>query len=471
MKNLENSILYNADQINIDKQMCLSYDDAISILTSQGKFHISLGLERVGKVLELLGNPQETLKVIHVAGTNGKGSTCAMLSSVLTEAGYKTGFYSSPHLVDYTERIKINGNDISKEDFARLVFKVVQTADKVDIRVTEFEILTAAAFMYFKEKNVDLAILETGLGGRLDATNVIRTPILTVITSIDFDHTDRLGNTIEKIAFEKAGIIKNNVPVITTKDNKGLDVIRDVASERSSELIIADSSCYSFKSNTKHIYDVIARNTVMKQSQNLAITMSPLVVRDDIADTNDYEIALSGLWQLQNLSLVLEAVSYLNKIGTSVSRQALRSGLKKTSWPARFQYMKDKKLILDGAHNVSGAKLLRESLDLYFPTQKRVWIYSSLNTKDYESIINTLFRSNDTIICTKSISKNAVQPPELSQKISTIYPGIKVCETQNVIQAYDKSSLLTLNGELTIISGSLYTIGELLKHFYQIDKL
>jgi len=400
------------------------YTDAISMLTSQGKFHINLGLERISKVLELLNNPHETLKIIHVAGTNGKGSTCAMLSSVLKEAGYKTGFYSSPHLVEYTERIKINGADISKEDFSRLIFKVINTADKADIHVTEFEILTVVAFLYFKENKVDFAVIETGLGGRLDATNVTKKPVLTIITSIDFDHTDRLGNTIEKIAFEKAGIIKNNVPVITLKDNKGLDVIKNISSERSSELIFADRS-----------------------------------------KINNYEISLCGLYQLLNLSLVLESVNYLRKAGLVISENDLRDGLKKISWQARFQYIKDKNLILDGAHNFSGAKLLRESLDFYFPTQKRVWIYSSLNTKDYESIINTLFRSIDTVICTKNISKNAVQPDELSRKISIMHSDIKVYEVQNVVEAYYLSATIAQDEHLTVVAGSLYTIGELLVCF------
>jgi len=416
-----------------------SYDKAVSVLTSQGKFHINLGLDRISKVLDLLGNPQETLKVIHVAGTNGKGSTCAMLSSVLTEAGYKTGFYSSPHLVEYTERIKINGADISEEDFARLVFKVIKTA--ADIHITEFEILTAAAFLYFQEKNVDFTILETGLGGRLDATNVIKKPVLTVITSIDFDHTDRLGSTIEQIAFEKAGIIKNSVPVITLKDNKGLDIIRNISSERSGDLILTDSNGYSFKG--KKI------NT----------------------DTDEYEISLSGLWQLQNLSLVIEAVNYLNKIGISISDHVLKSGLKMTNWQARFQYIEDKNLILDGAHNFSGANLLKKSLDLYFPDKKRIWIYSSLNTKDYESIINTLFRPGDTVICTRNISKNSVQPDELSQKISVIYSDVKVYESPDVIHAYNTSCSLASDEDLTIIAGSLYTVGEFLANFLKTNRL
>lgn len=417
-----------------------SYYDAISLLTSQGKFHISLGLERTSRVLDLLGNPQESLKVIHVAGTNGKGSTCAMLSSVLTEAGYKTGFYSSPHLIEYTERIKVGGLEIPKEDFARLVSNVIETADKLETHITEFEILTITAFLYFKEKKVDFVVLETGLGGRLDATNVVKEPVLSIITTIDYDHTDRLGDTIEQIAFEKAGIIKNKVPVITLKDNNGFDVISNVSSSKASELIIADSESYGFEGN----------------KINTGI--------------DKYEVSLSGLWQLKNLSLVLEAVNFLNKKKVPISNRALKSGLKKTNWPARFQYIEDKNLILDGAHNFSGANLLRKSLDFYFPQQKRVWVYSSLNTKDYNAIINSLFRDDDAVICTKSNSKNAVKTDELKQKVKNSYPNIEVYEAIDALQAYNMAKSSFSNNSLKIIAGSLYTIGELLTHLNRTDR-
>jgi dihydrofolate synthase/folylpolyglutamate synthase len=434
MDNLkQNTFLFNTDLINSDGQVC--YDDAVSALTSQGKFHISLGLDIIGRVLDLLGNPQKILKIIHVAGTNGKGSTCAMLSSVLTEAGYKTGFYSSPHLVEYTERIKIDDNEISKEDFAKLVFKVIETAEKSDIHVTEFEILTAAAFLYFKEKEVEFVLLETGLGGRLDATNIVEKPILTILTSIDIDHVDRLGNTIEKIAFEKAGIIKENVPVITLKNNNGLDVINQVAADKTSKVILADSSECSMESNTI------------------------------ITEFKKFNISLSGVYQLLNFSLVLEAVEFLNQTGIFISDQALRAGLSNTKWTARFQVMKDKNLILDGAHNESGAIALRQSLDKFFPYKKRIWIYSSLNTKNFESIVNILFMPDDTVICTEFTSPNAIKSSEIKEKITNIYPEIEIFQADNIIDAYNTSVSLATKEHVTIVSGSLYAIGDLLKFF------
>src|SRR5574344_314006 len=211
------------------------YLNAIKLLTSKERFHVDLRLDRTLEVLKLLGNPQEHLKCIHVAGTNGKGSVCEILHSILTTAGYKTGIFISPHIFDYTERIKISGVEISKEDFAKYIEEIINLADNNNIVLTEFEVLTVVMFKYFDDNNVDVAILETGLGGRLDATNVISKNLCSIITHIDLDHTERLGDTKEKIASEKAGIIKSNCPVITSE---GYECIKDRADELNSLLLL-----------------------------------------------------------------------------------------------------------------------------------------------------------------------------------------------------------------------------------------
>ena len=208
----------------------MNYNDAIKLLTSQGKFYINLGLDRMQQILNLLGNPQEGLKCIQVAGTNGKGSVCTMLDSILRTAGFKTGLYTSPHIFEYTERIKISGVDISKQDFSNYTKQITILANKNNIHLTEFEILTTIMFKYFADNNIDIAIIETGLGGRFDATNVISSNICSVITHIDLDHTDRLGDTKEKIAYEKAGIIKKDSIVITSE---GYEAIKDKADRKS----------------------------------------------------------------------------------------------------------------------------------------------------------------------------------------------------------------------------------------------
>lgn len=399
------------------------YEKAINILISQGKFYINLGLDRVKKLLELYENPQDKIKCIHVAGTNGKGSTCAMLASILTHAGYKTGLYTSPHLVDYTERVKINGKDISKEDFANLIFEIIKTAEKNNIHATEFEILTVLAFICFKREKVDFAIIETGLGGRLDATNVIKNPLVSIITSIDLDHVDRLGDTIEKMAFEKAGIIKPNVPVITSNDNKGLEILKEKAFDAGNNLILADE-----------------------------------------VDAN-YEVNLKGLWQKKNLSLALKAVETLRHKGIKIPEKAVKKGLKNVSWSARFQYIKELNLILDGAHNPNAAQLLKESLDLYYPDKERIWIYSSINTKNYEEVMKILFRPKDTTIFTQSCSGAAVFSDILKNKLVHMDMPNKIYTTKNVKEAIEIYLKLITNKNIGIMAGSLYSAGDLLSQY------
>ncbi len=412
----------------------MSYSQAISLLTSQKKFRIKLGLDRVLELLNLLENPQENLKIIHVAGTNGKGSTCAMLESVLRHAGYKTGLYTSPHLVDYTERLRINNNEITKNQFADLIFKIINISESNDIAATEFEILTVAAFEYFYQNNVDIVLLETGLGGRLDATNVITKPVLSIISSISLDHTDRLGNTVEQIAFEKAGIIKQAQPVVVSKTNLGLDIIKDIAQQRSSQLYLSDCAEYELE------------NLKIKTPQQ------------------EYELPLLGYWQMENLSLVLESVNYLNRIGYNISQASLKQGLKNAKWPARMQYLKEKNILLDGAHNEASAMLLRKSLDFYFPDKKIVWVYSSLNTKRYKSIIQYLFKPKDKVICTNVPSDASVAPYLLKDAILSINPNQEVYVELELEEAIELaiSTNTDMNHSLCVIAGSFYTIGYVL---------
>lgn len=399
------------------------FEKAIQILTSQGKFYINLGLDRVKKLLEFYDNPQDKIKCIHVAGTNGKGSTCAMLASVLTQAGYKTGLYTSPHLVDYTERVKINGKDISKEEFADLIFNIINTAEKNNIHATEFEILTVLAFICFERDAVDFAVIETGLGGRLDATNVVKNPLISIITTIDLDHVDRLGDTIEKIAFEKAGIIKQNIPVITSKDNKGLEVIKEKAFESCSDLILAD----------------------------------------DI--NTSYDVNLQGLWQKKNLSLVIKAIDIIRQQRITIPETAVKEGLKNVLWSARFQYIKEMNMILDGAHNSNAAKALRESLDTYYPDKERIWLYSSISTKNYEEVMKILFKNGDTIIFTQSISDAAVSPEMLKAKLIQKHMSCKIYITKSTKEAVNVYRKLITNQNIGIMAGSLYSAGDFLSQF------
>ena len=381
----------------------MNYEDTVKLLTCQGKFYIELGLERISKILDILGNPQDKLKCIHVAGTNGKGSVCAIIESVLNEAGIRTGLYTSPHIFEYTERIKISKNDISKIDFAHYVEKICNIADKNNIHLTEFEILTAVMFKYFADNEVEVVVLETGLGGRFDATNVIKSNLCSIITHIDFDHTERLGNTLEQIAFEKAGIIKENCPVIT---GEGFEIIKDTADKKKSMMIM----------------------------------VSPF---EDISN-----LTLKGLYQQENLALALTAVRYLFR---EISEDTIQNALKKVQHPSRFQYIAEKNMIIDAAHNPNGIKALRQSLDFYYPADKKRYIFGCLKNKDYKSMLSELFNPEDEIYFYHFNYPNSVKFYEL--QAACPYPS-----KEFTTQKFDYS-----DGKLTVICGSFYMIKELMQ--------
>lgn len=407
-----------------------NYTKAINLLTSQEKFHICLGLERVSQVLELLGNPQERLNIIHVAGTNGKGSTCAILSAVLTAAGFKTGLYTSPHILEYTERIKINGRDILQSDFADLIFEVSKLAKENNIYLTEFEILTVCAYKYFADRDTDICIIETGLGGRLDATSVISKNILSVITSISLDHVDRLGDTIEKIAFEKAGIIKDCCPVLLSAGNRGYNTISNVAKEKNSTVISAGYRVeLSFEKN---------RNYALYNGKK-------------------YEFNLLGLWQGENLELVFETVNYLRLQGFDIPEKAVEQGLKTVNWMCRMQYIPKYNVLIDGTHNPDGARVLRESIDYYFPDKKRIWIYGSLITKDYPKVMQTLFRKDDEVYFYNFDYPNAVCFDELCKNVN-----LNIMPSKINLKELEYLSIEN-NRSLLVLSGSFYMLGQILK--------
>lgn len=376
----------------------MNYDEALKQLTSSGMFYIDLGLDRILAVLEKLGNPQDYLRYIHVAGTNGKGSVCSMLNAILMESGYKVGLYTSPHIYEYTERIKINNIEISKEDFSSLFEEI----NALNIHLTEFEILTVMMFLYFRRKNVEIVVLETGMGGRFDATNVIKENLCSIITQIDLDHTDRLGKTKDEIAYEKAGIIKQNCPVVTSM---GYEAIRDKADETNSVLLFT----------------------------------SPFVPQSFVE-----ALSLKGLHQIENLALVLTAINYLFK---DISEESIKIGLSKVKNPFRFEYIEDKNLIVDASHNPNGIRALRENLDYYYPNQQRRFVFGCLKNKDYEKMMQILFREGDEVLLHGFDYPNACTYQELS----------KVCPVEN--KEYKNQDLS--KDKLNIICGSFYMIGNL----------
>lgn len=396
------------------------YEETINLLTSKGKFFIDLGLDRTKKVLSLLGDPQESIKCIQIAGTNGKGSVAAILSAVLTAAGFKTGLYKSPHIFEYTERIKINDNDISQDDFAKYILEVIELADKNDIHLTEFEILTVAMFKYFADNNVDVAILETGLGGRLDATNVISKNLCSIITHIDLDHTERLGDTKDKIAYEKAGIIKPGCPVITSEP---YEPIKDRADELDSMFVLT----------TPYVEPQFFNS-----------------------------LSLKGVHQQENLALAIEAVRLLFK---NIDDNTIIKGLMRVNHICRFQYVKDKNLIIDGSHNPNGIKVLNENLNMYFPDTKKRFIFGCLKTKDYRKMVDLLFdfdryEDNPPEIYFYQFNSENVCPVEVLQDICIYYSK----ELKSI------EDIKFSNDVLTIICGSFYMLHELIQKDWVIKR-
>lgn len=386
--------------------MTKTYNDAVKLLTSVGKFHISLGLDRMFKIMDLLGNPQDKLNCIHVAGTNGKGSVCAILSSILTCAGQKVGLYTSPHIFKYTERIQICGKPITDDDFVKYVFEISDLADKNNIDLTEFEVLTAVMFKYFYDNDVDVVVLETGLGGRFDATNIIKRNLCSIITHVDFDHTERLGNTIDEIATEKAGIIKPNCPCIVFE---GREVYRDVTDELGSLLLMVAS----------------------------------------FAPTT--ELALKGSYQQENLSLALAAIE---EVFPELPQSVIDEGLSRVKHPCRFQYIEDKNLIIDGAHNPNGINSLSQSLDMYYPNTNRRFIFGCLKNKDYTKMVQSLFMQGDEIYFYHFKHQNSCPVQELQ----------KVCPFES--KELTPNTQIDFNdGHLNIICGSFYMISELAQRF------
>ncbi len=378
----------------------MNYEEAIEFITCKDNFYIDLGLDRISAVLEKLGNPQDSLKCIHVAGTNGKGSVCAMLDSILQTAGYKTGLYTSPHIWEYTERIKVCGEEIPKEVFAKFVKQI----SGINIHLTEFEILTVVMFLYFKSCNVDVVILETGLGGRFDATNVIKQNLCAIITHIDLDHTERLGKTKDEIAFEKAGIIKKNCPVITSM---GYEAIRDKADEMDAMFILT----------------------------------TPFVIPEFIN-----ALSLKGSHQIENLALVINAINYLFK---GIDDRTIVEGLQKVKHPCRFEFFAGKNLIVDASHNPNGIEALRNNLDFYYPNEERRFIFGCLKNKDYEKMMNLLFTSGDEIYLNGFNYPNACTFEELAAKCPF---AAQKFVTTDIIKP-DK---------LNIICGSFYMISDLI---------
>ena len=401
-----------------------------------------LGLSRISKLFELLGNPQKGLKIIHIAGTNGKGSTAAMLASILLEAGYKTGLYTSPFIHKFNERIQINSLNITDEELVDLANKLRVFTDQMSDSPTEFELITAMAFLHFSQKQCDIVVLEVGMGGRLDATNVIDTPEIAVITSIGLDHTSELGDTVEKIAFEKTGIIKQNGVVISYPQTESVEkIIREKCKEQKARVSFVDS------------------NDIKFTDQNLSGQ------RFEYKEINNLIIPLLGKHQLLNAAVVIKAINALQNRGWFITEEALRNGLKKTIWPCRFEViMRNPVFIVDGAHNPQGVQAVVDTLSSLFPGRKITFLAGVLEDKNYQEMIEILAPHANRFITVTPNSSRALPAKDLALYIEKYQVRTIVCES---IEYGVRASLNTAEKDDIICAlGSLYIVGPIRDYLY-----
>jgi len=378
-----------------------------------------------------MDNPHKKLAVIHVAGTNGKGSNCAFLQYILTEAGYKVGTFTSPHLLRHNERMCIDTKPISDEEFARLLASVTKISDEMSF----FEILTCMAFKYFSENAVDIAIIETGIGGRLDSTNVIDQPLLSVITAPGYDHQEILGNSLEEIAREDAGIIKKNCPVA-----------------------VYPTPVFEVFKNADDLY-YIGEN--MEVSVDYTLEQTTFSVKTAYFSYQSLSIQLLGEHQLQNAIHAILCIEALRRSrGMNISEESLRKGLFKCQWPGRFEIIsKNPYMILDGAHNEDGAKTFKEAMLKYFPNRHKVLLVAISKGKDYKNILQHLIQVADTIICTCS-NFRAMDDEILAEYVNS-QTKIPVLAEPNCYKALAMAKEQVGLKGVVAVAGSLYLIGNL----------
>lgn len=395
-------------------------------------------LKRMNKFLELMDNPQNNFKVVHVAGTKGKGSTAAMITSILSESGYKTGFYSSPHMIDFCERIRIDNRLITHKEITDYVNQFRHVVTEVP-ELTTFEIITGIAFKYFSDQKVDFGIIEVGMGGRFDATNVV-IPVVSVITPISFDHTNVLGKTLKKIAFEKAGIIKENIPVIISKQKSTpLGEIERIAQIKKSKMIYAPD-LYQAKMNCYSL-----------EGQSFTITKN----KDRLTNIS---IPLLGDHQIDNAITAYACIEELKNQGILIDLKSILKGFKNIYWPGRFEIINQKPLIIiDGAHNLDSFRKLVETIKKYLPDKNIILIFGASEDKAVESMLKVFQPLIRTLIITRSEHPRAMELDKLA--------GIaKILNTQNIVVKDIKNAIgeaLAHSDDSTAIiaSGSIFIAG------------
>ncbi|AFY81933.1 bifunctional folylpolyglutamate synthase/dihydrofolate synthase [Oscillatoria acuminata] len=415
-----------------------------SLLSSFGRFGVELGLDRITKLLNDLGNPHNSVPLIHVAGTNGKGSVCAYLSTILMEAGYRVGRYTSPHLVDWTERICVNDSPISEQGLQQVLIQVIEAIDPSAPSPTQFEVITAAAWLYFAQQQLDVVVMEVGLGGRLDATNVCDRPLVTVITSISWEHWQRLGPTVADIAREKAGILKPGCPAVVGPLPPDAKTVVDRR--------IAELNC---PAQFPEPATPIAMQPGWVQTQGFS-----------------YPLPLPGEAQLINSALAIATVQTLRQQGWQISDEAIAQGMAKTQWPGRLQWVirDHRPLLIDGAHNAAAAQILgdyvaslkapepRPNLPEGASRPRVTWVMGMLSTKDHAGIFSALLRSGDNLYLVPVPDHDSAKPEDLATLARNICPELEDIRCYSDLFLALKDAL-QLESNLTVLCGSLYLLG------------
>lgn len=426
----------------------MTYEEAMNYITSVGRFGSNYGLERTFRILELLGSPHKKLKLIHIAGTNGKGSTTAMVTKILRGAGYKVGMYTSPYLEEFEERIQINGENINKDRLVDLLEKVKVVIERVVEEgyehPTEFEIITALMFLHFYNEKVDYAVIEVGLGGRLDSTNVI-VPKVSVITSISLDHVNILGDSLQAIAKEKAGIIKENVPLILYPQEKEVEeVILKVAEEKKSRVyLVKKEDSRLLNINNDELYQEVQ----VKSNKN----------------TYSVKLPLLGEHQIINLSVALNVIEALYEIeNIIINRELIEKSLEDVKWIGRLEVLgKKPAIVIDGAHNIDGIKALRRNVEKCFKYNKLYLLLGILADKQVKEMVKEITPIAEKVYALTPHSERAELSEDLKKEILEFNPNVVSLES------YEEAFFSAVNeaekDDLILISGSLYMVGDMRK--------
>ena len=418
----------------------MNCNEAIEYIHSLEKFGIKPGLERIKALCDVLGNPQNKLKIIHVAGTNGKGSTSTMISNILKKSGYNTGLFISPYVIDFRERIQYNGNMIEHHELAECVEKVKNAAEMLkekEIFPTEFEAVTAAAFVYFEKKKCDFVVLEVGLGGRYDSTNLILAPYASVITSISLDHMNILGSTVEEIAAEKCGIIKfgGATVVYPFQDEAAMSVIKKTCEEKQNKLIIPETDSIKI---------------ISEKAEGTTASYKDI----------EFVLPLTGKHMVYNACTAIEAVKSLERFGISVDNDAIKNGIAASAMPARIEVLRNHPFtVLDGGHNEGCAKALSDYINKFLSDRRIIAVCSLMQDKDYETYLKIIAPHVSTFIATQAPVPRALAAQELCNCASAY------CSNSNAVSNPHKAVSAAYNiaekDDVILICGSFYLAGEI----------